>query len=111
MNVKELTPDTTGTLTQYFATMLPITALTAWIVTAFQFKAILPEESNAYKRLAWPAYLLLKKMKEKRGITSKNGVGVNEGIPKIQSIMDFLDEDEDDSKGQQAESEKVMNGR
>jgi len=103
MNVLELSPGTSGSLGRYFAIALPLTAITAWIVIAFQSEGVLPEESNRYKRLAWPAFLILKKMKEKRAMMSKSGVGVNEDIPQLQSIVDFLDEDEDDTKSQQFE--------
>jgi hypothetical protein len=37
MNVEEINPDSLATLPQYFATAIPLTVLTVWIMVAFQF--------------------------------------------------------------------------
>jgi len=58
MNVKEINPDTKGTLGKYFATALPLTILTAWVITAFQSEAIFPEGASVIKRLLWPFFLV-----------------------------------------------------
>ena len=103
MNVEELTPNTKGTLIKYFAIALPLTALTAWIVTSFQYKGVLPEGSAPHKRLAWPVYLILKKIKERKEVV------VNEGNIAPISVVGYLEDDEDyrkDHLGQQ----HVMNG-
>lgn len=66
MNVNEINPGTNGTLGKYFATALPLTILTAWVVTAFQSEAIFPNGANALKRMLWPVFLLVKFVKDKR---------------------------------------------
>src|SRR5260221_10505144 len=100
MNVKELIPDTKGTLMNYLAFALPLTALTAWIVTSFQFKGALPEGTSAPKRLAWPVYLVLKKIRERKvqAMSRRSGgvVGMNEGVTPM-SFMKYV-EDEDEEK-------------
>ena len=58
MNVGEITPDTTGTLWQYFSLAIPLTLLTAWIIVAFQSKYIFPPGTSLMKRLAWPILLI-----------------------------------------------------
>jgi len=58
MNVNEITPDTNGTLSQYFSLAVPLTILTAWIIVAFQSKYIFPPETSFMKRLAWPLFLI-----------------------------------------------------
>jgi len=99
MNVKELIPDTNGTLLNYLAFALPLTALTAWIVTSFQFKGALPEGTSARKRLAWPVYLALKKIRERkeRAMSRRGGgvIGMNAVTPT--TVMELL-EDEDERK-------------
>jgi len=101
MNVKELIPDTKGTLMNYLAFALPLTALTAWIVTSFQFKSALPEGTSSPKRLAWPVYLVLKKIRERRELAmSRRGggvIGMNEGVVPMSVVTEFL-EDENERK-------------
>lgn len=57
MNVSELTPDTNGTLSLYFAVVIPLTILTAWVIIAFQSKYMFPGTSFI-KRLAWPIFVI-----------------------------------------------------
>ena len=59
MNVNEINPGTKGTLSKYFATALPLTILTAWVITAFQSEAIFPEGASVVKRLLWPFFLVV----------------------------------------------------
>jgi hypothetical protein len=59
MNVSEINPNTNGTLSHYFAVAFPLTIVTAWIIIAFQSKYIFKKETSFFKRLGWPAYLLL----------------------------------------------------
>ena len=109
MNVEELTPNTKGTLIKYFAIALPLTALTAWIVTSFQYKGVLPEGSAAHKRLAWPVYLILKKIKERKAAMSRREVEVNEGNIAPISVIGYLEDDEDYRKDQLGQRH-AMNG-
>jgi len=60
MNVSEINPGTLGTLGKYFATALPLTIITAWIMIAFQYETILPPGTSIYERLAWPIFFLMK---------------------------------------------------
>jgi len=58
MNVEEISPDTHGTLPIYFETALPLTALTIWIVIAFQSKYLFGRRpSSFWTRLLWPVLL------------------------------------------------------
>lgn len=63
MNVSEINPGTNGTLKKYFATALPLTILTAWVVTAFQSEAIFPEGASVFKRILWPVFFVIKMVK------------------------------------------------
>lgn len=64
MNVVEINPDSVGTLRLYFAIALPMTILTVWVIIA-QRKYIFKENTSIFKRLGWPAYLLIQTIKEK----------------------------------------------
>ena len=66
MNVTEVNPDAKGTMPYYFAVTFPLTIATAWIVIAFQSKYIFKEKTNFFKRLGWPAFLLIDMIKERR---------------------------------------------
>ena len=66
MNVAEINPGTAGTLSHYFAIALPLTIVTAWIIIAFQSKYIFKEQTNFFKRLGWPAYLVINMIKARR---------------------------------------------
>ncbi|KAJ7243048.1 hypothetical protein C8J57DRAFT_1452471 [Mycena rebaudengoi] len=61
MNVKEITPDTRGTIPHYLAFALPTTAVTIWIIMAFQYRKKDPRhlvhedgEHEAEPRFSWP---------------------------------------------------------
>jgi len=60
MNVKEIVPDTNGTISHYIATAFPFTILTIWIIIAFQSKYMFPH-SSFWRRLFWP-YLLVPRL-------------------------------------------------
>ena len=62
MNVGEINPGTTGTISQYLALTLPLTIVTAWIIIAFQSKYIFPSGTSFIKRLAWPIFLIQTKV-------------------------------------------------
>ena len=65
MNVAEINPGTKGTLPHYFAVTFPLTILTTWVVIAFQSKYIFKEKTTFFKRLGWPAYLLIETIRKK----------------------------------------------
>ncbi|KAK7441983.1 hypothetical protein VKT23_016261 [Stygiomarasmius scandens] len=58
MNVKEIAPDTHGTLHIYFETAIPLTGLTIWVVIAFQSKYLFRDSPSFWMRLLWPLLLL-----------------------------------------------------
>jgi hypothetical protein len=62
MNVKEISPDTHGTLRHYFGTALALTLATIWIIVAFQSQYLLPENHGFLKRLGWPVLLIGKQI-------------------------------------------------
>ena len=71
MNVQEINPNTFGTLSKYFATALPLTLVTAWVVTAFQSENIFPNGASLFKRLAWPFFLIIKMFRERNPTTEE----------------------------------------
>ena len=82
MNVAEINPGTTGTLPHYFAVAFPMTIVTAWIIIAFQSKYIFKEKTTFFKRLGWPAYLLIEMIQEKKNDSTQvkhSHVGVDMG--------------------------------
>ncbi|KAJ7489584.1 hypothetical protein FB451DRAFT_693768 [Mycena latifolia] len=62
MNVKELTSNTNGTIPHYLALALPLTAVTIWIIMAFQYRNKDPNklihdddrETSMWSKLKWP---------------------------------------------------------
>ncbi|KAJ7276937.1 hypothetical protein C8J57DRAFT_1061271 [Mycena rebaudengoi] len=61
MKMKEITPDTRGTISHYLAFALPTTAVTIWIIMAFQYRKKDPRhvvhedgEHEAEPRFSWP---------------------------------------------------------
>ncbi|THU97656.1 hypothetical protein K435DRAFT_662456 [Dendrothele bispora CBS 962.96] len=68
MNVKEIEPETKGTLSIYFETAIPLTALTVWIVIAFQSKHLFPNHAAPFwMRLLWPVLLFKRPLDEAYG--------------------------------------------
>lgn len=60
MNVKEISPDTQGTLPHYIGAAIGMTIATIWIIVAFQSQYLLPKGYPFIMRLAWPLLLALK---------------------------------------------------
>jgi len=88
MNVREINPGTKGSLSKYFATALPLTILTAWIITAFQSEAIFPEGASVVKRLLWPFFLVMNVIQKRTKVKKRKDQDVfsislydEEGIP------------------------------
>ncbi|KAJ7138651.1 hypothetical protein C8R46DRAFT_1321722 [Mycena filopes] len=69
MNVQEISPDTHGTLPHYLAFALPMTAITIWVIMAFQYRKkdpshLIPDDDEEHerdseskwslRRLKWP---------------------------------------------------------
>ena len=65
MNVAEINPSSSGTLSHYFAVAFPLTIVTVWVIIAFQSKHIFKERTTFFRRLGWPAYLLIDKIRQK----------------------------------------------
>jgi len=69
MNVQELSTQTNGTLETYFAAAFPLTAVTIWIVIAFQSRhlKLFKDRGNSFWiRLAWPVFLVQSFFKSKK---------------------------------------------
>lgn len=54
MNIKEIVPETNGSLSHYFETAFPLTFITVWVVMAFQSKHLLGRDATPTMRLFWP---------------------------------------------------------
>ncbi|KAF8236165.1 hypothetical protein L208DRAFT_1391284 [Tricholoma matsutake] len=65
MNVREIVPNTTGTLGHYVATALSFTAASVWIILAIQSKHIFGEDITLWQRLGWPLMLVRKFISKK----------------------------------------------
>ena len=65
MNVAEINPTSSGTLSHYFAVAFPLTIVTVWVIIAFQSKHIFKERTTFFKRLGWPVYLLIDMIRQK----------------------------------------------
>jgi hypothetical protein len=71
MNIKEINPGTNGSLPHYFATAIPLTVVTAWVIIAFQGRWGSQEEDKVsiWKRLLWPI-MLVQRMKTREKETA-----------------------------------------
>lgn len=60
MNVREVNPGSHGSIPYFLATALSLTALTSWIMIAFQSESTLTGETEVsfWGRLTWPLRLL-----------------------------------------------------
>ncbi|RXW19715.1 hypothetical protein EST38_g6150 [Candolleomyces aberdarensis] len=58
MNVKEIVPDSLGTIGNYLAAALSMTLATAWAIIAFQSKHHFSPGTPLWKRFNWPFVLL-----------------------------------------------------
>ncbi|KAJ7481617.1 hypothetical protein FB451DRAFT_1236610 [Mycena latifolia] len=69
MNIKEIVPDTRGSLAHYFETAAPLTFFTIWVVMTFQSKHLLGRDVTIWMRLFWPVALasrMISRRKEAR---------------------------------------------
>ena len=57
MNVKEINPGTKDTVPHYIATVVPLTLLGIWVMTAFQSKHFLQGQS-VWQRFLWPVVMV-----------------------------------------------------
>ncbi|KAF8523158.1 cora-like Mg2+ transporter protein-domain-containing protein [Hysterangium stoloniferum] len=59
MNLREINPDSNGTLSHYFATAVPLTIVSTWVIVAYQWTARPNEQAPAgMMRLLWPVMLV-----------------------------------------------------
>ena len=75
MNIKDLSPETFGTLAHYFEVAIPLTMVTIWVVVTFQSKSIYPEGTSLFTRFGWPVQIclnLLKRQSEDIPMTTKD---------------------------------------
>jgi hypothetical protein len=66
MNVKTFSPDAEGTLPVYVEIAITLTAMTIWIIVAFQSRYIFAEGTSVWVRLAWPFLLIWKLIKNRK---------------------------------------------
>jgi hypothetical protein len=72
MNIREIDPMTHGSVRLYFATMVPLTFLTVWIVMAVQSKYSYPNPDGVtiWTRVMWPVvygrHMLVREPEKKR---------------------------------------------
>jgi len=59
MNVKEIVPGTRGTIPHYIESTIGLTALTVWIVVAFQSRYLFNRDMPFWQRLGWPIYFIV----------------------------------------------------
>ncbi|KAF8153225.1 hypothetical protein B0H34DRAFT_722697 [Crassisporium funariophilum] len=60
MNVSEINPSASGSLSSYASVAISFTFLTVWLIMAFRSK-----ERSILRRLCWPAYLLKNMIRER----------------------------------------------
>lgn len=70
MNIDLLTDHTNGTLAHYLAFAMPMTAVTIWVIMAFQYRKkdpnhLIHDENHVsmWSKLSWPLSDLLKEFK------------------------------------------------
>lgn len=56
MNVKEINPQSNGTIPHYIATVVPLSLISIWVIVAFQSKNYMPGQSM-WTRFLWPIVL------------------------------------------------------
>ncbi|KAJ7757026.1 hypothetical protein B0H16DRAFT_1662496 [Mycena metata] len=66
MNIRELSKDTRGSLAHYFATALPLTVLTVWVVMTFQSHHLLGKDTTLWMRLFWPVSIARQMIRRRR---------------------------------------------
>uniref|UniRef100_A0A8H8CID2 Uncharacterized protein n=1 Tax=Psilocybe cubensis TaxID=181762 RepID=A0A8H8CID2_PSICU len=77
MNVREINPGTTATFAIYAALTLPLTALTVWVVIAFQSTDLYPPNTSFLRRLGWPVRRLRRRNPTKFFSSSSNATAVD----------------------------------
>jgi len=60
MNVKEIVPNTSGTILNYFLTAFSFTVVSVWVITAFQSRYNFRPGVTFWQRLGWPVFLTLR---------------------------------------------------
>ncbi|KAJ7768761.1 hypothetical protein B0H14DRAFT_2968337 [Mycena olivaceomarginata] len=80
MNVNILADDTHGTLAHYFAFAVPLTAITVWVIMAFQYRKkdpshLIHDENyvSVWDKFSWPWTTLRRKLMRTRSGTVKSG--------------------------------------
>lgn len=68
MNVNEIVPNTQGTLAHYFAVMVPLAAMTAWLAVAMNERLVKPD-GNVIEHMMWPVSRLKDLLKAARSYT------------------------------------------
>jgi len=78
MNIKNLQDGSLGTIPEYLAYAIPLTAVTIWVIMALHSSKARMEESDKgfIHRLRWPITELLQTWKRKRRRGNANNVGV-----------------------------------
>ncbi|KAF8463036.1 hypothetical protein JB92DRAFT_3136636 [Gautieria morchelliformis] len=69
MNIKEINPNTFGTLAQYFATAITLTILSTWVIVAFHGRWGEDDNVSVWKRLMWPM-VLVQRMRNPKAASS-----------------------------------------
>ncbi|TFK75702.1 hypothetical protein BDN72DRAFT_451962 [Pluteus cervinus] len=57
MNIVEINPGTNGNYEQFFLLALGLTAITIWVIVAFQSRYLYPPQTSILRRLGWPVEL------------------------------------------------------
>jgi hypothetical protein len=80
MNVDILADGTYGTLAHYFAFAVPLTAITVWVIMAFQYRKkdpshLIHDENyvSVWDKFSWPWTTLRRKLRRTRSGTVKSG--------------------------------------
>ncbi|KAF8892904.1 hypothetical protein BD779DRAFT_1765736 [Infundibulicybe gibba] len=73
MNIREVSPDTSGSLVHYIAVAAPMTIVTIWVIIAFQSRYLFEEDTPIWKRLGWPILLIQRMSKKSNNRTQRQG--------------------------------------
>ncbi|KAJ7031642.1 hypothetical protein C8F04DRAFT_1110130 [Mycena alexandri] len=71
MNIRELSSDTLGSLPHYFATALPLTMVTVWVVMTFQSKHLLGQDTTVWMQLFWPVSIVRQMIQRRRDAAAR----------------------------------------
>jgi len=91
MNVKEINPDSYGTLSKYFATTIPLTIVTTWVIMAFQLRwreEHKRDKIRMWERLMWPYDYTRSLFPQRKKVAGdeKSEVSTAVGTPSQQSV-------------------------